>query len=161
MIWMGWVAWLAAIGSVVLGGVFFAFSSFVMPALGNVLPSEGIRAMQRINIDVFCWSFSALFFGLPVLFIGLGIYAAVMLPPGVSWLWMVGSLIYLLGCLLVTGLGNVPLNNSLARLDPDEAGVNTQWQQYLLVWTGWNHVRGVACLLAGLCYFGAGLGQWG
>ena len=152
---MTWIGWLTAIASVVLGGVFFAFSSFVMPALANLAPSEGIRAMQRINIDVFCWSFSALFFGLPALHLWLGIYAA-MMPVASAWLWIVGSLVYLGGCLLVTGLGNVPLNNSLAQLNPSEAQSQEQWLVYVQRWTRWNHVRGIACLLAGFCYFAAG-----
>lgn len=61
-----------AIAAVVMAGVFFAFSSFVMTALGNIAPAEGIKAMQRINIDVFCWSFSLLFFGIPLASLGLG-----------------------------------------------------------------------------------------
>ena len=158
---MTWMGWLTAVASVVLGGVFFAFSSFVMPALGNLQPEEGIRAMQRINIDVFCGSFSALFFGLPVAFFGLGVSALVTLPPADSSYWVVGSVVYLVGCLLVTGLANVPLNNSLARLNSDAVGASAQWQSYVLVWTRWNHVRGLACLLAGLCYLVAGFGYLG
>ena len=37
---------LALLGSAVIGGVFFAFSSFVMKALGRVPCGEGIADMQ-------------------------------------------------------------------------------------------------------------------
>lgn len=39
----------AALGSGLAGGVFFAFSAFVMPALGAVSKPVGIAAMQSIN----------------------------------------------------------------------------------------------------------------
>ena len=39
----------ALLGSALVGGIFFAFSSFVMKALARVPPAEGIAAMQSIN----------------------------------------------------------------------------------------------------------------
>ena len=43
---------LALLGSAVIGGVFFAFSSFVMKALSRAPSNEGIAAMQSINVVV-------------------------------------------------------------------------------------------------------------
>jgi uncharacterized membrane protein len=40
----------AAIGCGLVAGVFFAFSTFVMPALARLQPAQGIAAMQSINI---------------------------------------------------------------------------------------------------------------
>jgi uncharacterized membrane protein len=42
----------AALGCGLIAGVFFAFSAFVMKALGRLPPAEGIAAMQSINIAV-------------------------------------------------------------------------------------------------------------
>ena len=39
-----------AVGCAVNGGVFFAFSSFVMAALRRLAPAQGIAAMQSINV---------------------------------------------------------------------------------------------------------------
>ena len=39
----------ALLGSALIGGIFFAFSSFVMKALARVPSSEGIETMQSIN----------------------------------------------------------------------------------------------------------------
>ena len=74
-----WLIPVAALGCALMGGVFFAFSSFVMPALGNVPTSEGIRAMQRINIDVYHWSFMGAFMAMPSA-AGLGWQASVTSP---------------------------------------------------------------------------------
>src|SRR6516162_5972848 len=38
-----------AIGAALVGGVFFAFSAFVMPALRRLPAAQGISAMQSIN----------------------------------------------------------------------------------------------------------------
>src|SRR5690606_29761669 len=43
------LTWAAAVGSALVAGVFFAFSSFVMPALATLPAAPAIRAMQAIN----------------------------------------------------------------------------------------------------------------
>ena len=43
---------LALLGAAVIGGVFFAFSSFIMKALARIPSPEGIAAMQSINVVV-------------------------------------------------------------------------------------------------------------
>lgn len=46
------LALVAAVGSALIGGAFFAFSSFVMGALGKLPPAQGVAAMQSINVVV-------------------------------------------------------------------------------------------------------------
>jgi uncharacterized membrane protein len=48
---------IALLGSALIGGIFFAFSSFVMKALARVPSPEGIAAMQSINVVVLNPSF--------------------------------------------------------------------------------------------------------
>ena len=43
---------IALLGSALIAGIFFAFSSFVMKALARVPSAEGIAAMQSINVVV-------------------------------------------------------------------------------------------------------------
>ena len=148
-----------AIASAVMAGVFFAFSSFVMTALGKVKPAEGIRAMQRINIDVFCWSFSLLFFGLPLALFGLGIFSIWQWSQADSIYYLIASSVYLAGCFFVTGAGNVPLNNALARLDPDASDAVDSWRAYLVSWTRWNHLRTTACLICCIVLISASYAQ--
>ncbi|NOY63158.1 MAG: hypothetical protein GXP10_08420, partial [Gammaproteobacteria bacterium] len=84
-----------AVASTVMAGIFFAFSSFIMNALGNIESIAGIRAMQRINIDVFCWPFSLLFFGVPIVCLGFAIYAILNLSEPESVYLLMGSVVYL------------------------------------------------------------------
>ena len=65
------------LGSGLVAGVFFAFSSFVMRALGRLPESDGIAAMKAINVTVLNPGFFLAFFGtgaicLPVAFLALG-----------------------------------------------------------------------------------------
>lgn len=66
------LALLAALGCGLVGGAFFAFSSFVMPALGRLPGAEGIAAMQAINILAVTPAFMAALFGTAAVCLGLG-----------------------------------------------------------------------------------------
>lgn len=58
---------LALLASGIVGGVFYAFSSFVMKALARMPSEEGIAAMQSINIVVINPSFLSAFMGTAVI----------------------------------------------------------------------------------------------
>ena len=53
----------SALGSGLVAGIFFAFSTFVMNALGRLAPAQGISAMQAINVTVLNPWFLGAFFG--------------------------------------------------------------------------------------------------
>ena len=56
----------AMLGCGLMAGVFFAFSTFVMPALARLQPAQGIAAMQSINITVINPLFMGVFLGMAV-----------------------------------------------------------------------------------------------
>ena len=49
-------------------------------------------------------------------------------------------------------MNNVPLNNTLAELEPDDPEAAEEWSRYLASWTAWNHVRTVAAFAASVCF---------
>jgi len=54
------LTFLSALGSAVVAGIFFAFSTFIMRALARLSPAQGIAAMQSINVAVINrWFFAA------------------------------------------------------------------------------------------------------
>ena len=143
------LAVVAALASALLGGVFFAFSSFLMAALERLTVPEGIRAMQRINETVFHWTFMGLFFGTPLLCLLLGGLAIARWGEPGSALVLLGATLHVVGCFVVTAAANVPRNERLAKVDPDggdDAAI--VWRDYVRGWTRWNHVRTVACMAA-------------
>jgi len=138
----------AALGCGLVAGVFFAFSTFVMPALERLQPPQGIAAMQSINITAINPLFITAIFGTAVACIILAVSSVLRWnQPGAVYL-LIGSLLYLVGTVLVTIAFNVPLNDALAIADPNSTDGATLWARYLTNWTLWNHVRTVAGLAA-------------
>jgi Predicted integral membrane protein len=135
----------AAIGCALIGGIFFAFSVFVMRALARLPAAHGIAAMQSINIAVITPLFLVPFFGTGAVCLAAAIVAR-NLP---TFPAIVGAtLLYLVGTLLTTMAANVPLNNRLARLDSGDAASPVVWKRYITRWTLWNHLRTASALLA-------------
>ncbi|HEX7183631.1 MAG TPA: anthrone oxygenase family protein [Thermoanaerobaculia bacterium] len=138
----------ALLGSGLMAGAFFAFSTFVMRALSRLPAGEGIAAMQAINVAVINPLFLGAFLGTGALSVA-AIAAAWMRwgKPGTAYL-LAGGILYLLGTFFVTVLCNVPLNNSLAAVAPADPEGARHWVNYVSRWTAWNHVRTAAALLA-------------
>lgn len=138
----------SALGCGLIAGVFFAFSTFVMSALARLKPTQGIVAMQSINITVINPLFFTVLFGTAVACIFLAVFSLLRWhQPGAFYL-LVGSLLYLVGTMGVTIVFNVPLNEALAIVDPGSTEGANLWSRYLVNWTIWNHVRAVAALAA-------------
>lgn len=138
-----------ALGAATVGGVFFAFSTFVMRALGERPPAEGKAAMVAVNRVILGSAFMPVFFGTAVLALALAIYGGVVRSGASGWL-LSGALAYLAGSIWVTIAFNVPRNVALGRADgADEEAV---WKDYLVRWTRWNHVRTIACLASAVLF---------
>lgn len=134
------------IGAATVGGVFFAFSTFVMQALAQLPGAEGVAAMQRINVVVLNPLFLGAFMGTALL--SAACLVAAFFPwhaPG-SALLLVAGVLYLAGSFFVTLRGNVPMNERLARLDAKSPQAAEYWPVYVRVWSMWNHVRTLASL---------------
>ena len=130
-----------ALGCGAVGGVFFAFSSFVMGALDRLPAAQGIAAMQSINVVVINPVFMTALFGT-----GAACVALAIADP--SPVVLAAAATYLLGVLGTTMAYNVPRNDALAALDPGAAEAASAWRRYVREWTTANHVRAVAGLAA-------------
>lgn len=137
---------LAALGSGLMAGLFFAFSTSVMSALGRMPPPAGISAMQSINVTILNPVFFAVFFGTALMSIVLIAGALAGWSDMSAAALLAGGVLYLAGCMAVTMVFNVPLNNALAATAADSAEGAVIWSRYLAEWVPWNHVRTVACL---------------
>jgi uncharacterized membrane protein len=112
------LTFVAALGSGLVAGFFFAFSIVVMKALAQQPPALRIAAMQSINIVVINPMFFTAFFGTAAACLVLAVSTFLRRQrPGTAYL-LTGSLLYLVGTILVTILFNVPRNNALAAVGP-------------------------------------------
>src|SRR5262245_21788263 len=147
--------WFSAIGCGLLAGVYFAFSTFVMTALGRIDQAHGVSAMNAINSTILRSLFMPLFFGTTLASVVLvGIALVRWGEPGAT-ATLAGGLIYVAGMFLCTMLFNVPLNNALAVVDPTSAESASVWARYISDWTVWNHLRTVASSAACALYVAA------
>ena len=131
----------AAVACATVGGVFFAFSSFVMAALRRLPSAQGIAAMQSINVLAVTPVFMTALFGTAALCVAL----AIVEPSG---LVLAAAATYVVGILGVTMAYTVPRNDALMRLDPDAPGAPAAWERFVREWTAANHVRTLAGIAA-------------
>jgi uncharacterized membrane protein len=139
------LATIAAVGAGVSGGVFFAFSTFVMKALGRLPAAEGISAMNAINRAAPAPLFMLALFGTGAVAVAASVAALRHLDQRWAVYVLAGTALYLV-CLTLTAAYHVPRNNALALVDPTAPGAAQAWAQYLSSWTAWNHVRTVTAV---------------
>jgi uncharacterized membrane protein len=108
--------------------------------------------MQSINITVLNPWFLGVFLGTAVVCILLLVWSFFLGSQSGSVYLITGSAFYLIGCLMVTGIFNVPKNEALAKVNALAADSERHWHNYVDKWTDWNHVRTVASLLAAACF---------
>jgi uncharacterized membrane protein len=138
----------AALGAGLAAGLFFAFSAFIMKALGRLPAEQGIAAMQSINVTVLNPVFGTVFFGTALLCLVLGMVSLFRWNEPVAMYLLIGSLLYVFGTFAVTATIHVPMNNELAGVATNGADRAALWAGYLVRWTAWNHVRTISALLA-------------
>jgi uncharacterized membrane protein len=121
-------------------GVFYAFSSFVGPALDRLPDRQSVAAMNSVNKLAVKAPFMIVFIGAALLCAGLGIWALTHLGrPGAGWV-LAGCALYLAGAFIVTAAANVPLNDALE--------AKGRWGDFYGPWMAWNHLRTAASLAA-------------
>ena len=109
------------LGAATIGGVFFAFSSFVMRALAQLPAAHGVAAMQRINVVVLNPVFLATFVGTAVLQALSALLAIAAWVPTRSPLLLAAAVLYVVGSFGVTMICNVPRNERLRALPAESA----------------------------------------
>lgn len=143
---IGGICLALAIWSALVGGVFKAFSEFIMRALARTSPPAGIAAMQQINRVVLRTEFVFAIIALAVIAPLFAVFAAVALLGKVATLLALAAAVYVTLVFLVTMFGNVPMNNRLDALDPASPTAEGYWCHYMRRWTRLNHVRTLGCL---------------
>ena len=149
MAWSDLFLLLAIVGSGLVAGLCFAFASFILQAFDQLDAPEAIRAMQAINQRILRSAAMAVWMGTVVIGVIAVILAEKKIVAGTS------TALYALAALLITGRGNVPLNEELDRVDPAAPGADEAWRRYRVLWGRWNAVRTVLCALASAGFAGA------
>ncbi|GAB2963307.1 DUF1772 domain-containing protein [Streptomyces pseudoechinosporeus] len=143
---------LGVLGTGLVAGVFFGFSTFIMRGLAALPPAQGVAAMKSINVTVLAPAFMIVFVGSAVLCAVLAVVTFVLWPDEGTVELLLGSALYLFGCFGVTMVANVPRNEKLVTMDPGTREAAAYWSSYVSEWTMWNHVRTAASAAAAISY---------
>jgi uncharacterized membrane protein len=146
---------IAIVGTGLIAGVFFAFSSFIMSAFGRLPSAAGMSAMQMINVTVINPLFMAILFGTAVNCLALVFAAWKTGGSANTTILVLATALYVVGTIGITIAYNVPLNENLAAANttnPDSAKI---WAEYLQKWTFWNTMRGLAACASSAMFIGA------
>lgn len=152
----------ASVNLVLLGavfGVYFTYSNSVVPGLDRIEPERAVAAMRGMNVAIINPRFLTTFIGPVVTAAATGFLLLGLDEASAALLFFVAAGVYLLGCLVVTGRFNVPMNNALDNSTcTDWAAL---WAGFAPRWRRWNTVRTVASMIAlVLCGIGMYLPEW-
>lgn len=124
------------------GGTFWSFSTGVMPGLRRIDDATFVTAMRAINRAVINPLFLLPIF-LPPLLLGWAGFLQRSEPQG--WLLIAAGLVFLVGAVVVTMAGNVPLNNALDASTEAADATRTGFERR---WNAWNGVRSATSVVA-------------
>ena len=141
-----------ALWSAVIGGVFSAFSEFIMSGLLRAEPRGGIQAMQHINKTVIKTQFVLGILLIAPSSILFAVYGQSAFEGPARVTLTLAPIVYLPTVFLMTVFGNVPMNNKLERLDHTSAEAKAYWIKYGRDWTRLNHVRSLGSIVTAGIY---------
>lgn len=147
---LGVLTVITAVACALNGGVFFAFSTFVMRALRRLPSDGGIAAMQSINVAAVSPAFMFALFGTALACIAMVVTGIATWGEAHAPYVVAAGAFYLAGTIGLTVAYHVPRNDALAEVDPSSAAGASYWDRYVADWTRWNHLRAAAALGAGL-----------
>ena len=150
--WIVYACLAVGLSAALVAGVFQAFSDFVMRGLLLAEPGGGIESMQHINRTVFRSVFLTTFMALVPVTVAFAGYALWKLSGPSQTLLIAAAVIYVVTVFLVTGFGNVPMNQQLDAMNHTSAEAATYWNTYGRVWTLWNHVRTLGSVATAVCF---------
>ncbi len=155
--WLPYACLALGLATGLVGGVFQAFSDFIMRSLSAARPTSGMEAMQLVNRKVYRFGFLTMFLALAPVSIGLAIYAQAASPsPAAAWTAF-GAALYIVTVFATTVARNVPMNKRLDGMSPDAADGHAYWAHYRVAWTRWNHLRTAGSIAAAACFLLAAL----
>jgi len=129
---------LATIAAGLQAGTYYTWACGVMPGLARTDDRTFVAALHHMNIAIVNPVFMLSFLGAPAL-------AAVAVFTSSSSVrpWVIAALVFAVLTLIVSGAGNIPLNNALDAAGPvdkiaDLASVRADFED---AWVRWNIVR--------------------
>ena len=140
------------VGAGLIAGLFFAFSTAIMPGLAHASDRTFVQAMQEINVAILNPLFLLVFVA-PIPALGVAVFTGPSRP------WVIAALVLYVVCFAITMAGNVPLNDALLAVgQPEsEAAIRSAREVFEDSWNRLHLIRTVAVIAAFGCCIGAAI----
>ncbi len=142
---------LAGVTTGMMAGLFFAWSFSVMLGLAKLSDREFVAAMQSMNREIQNPVFFFFFFGAMIFLpLATGFHYQSNLSP-TFWFLLIATVVYLIGVMGVTFLGNIPLNTALDFFQLNNSSVQEISQQRIQFenpWVRLNLIRTLSSFIA-------------
>lgn len=132
-------------------GIFFCWSISVTKGLAPLPDKEYLMAFQSLNREILNPLFFICFLG-PVILLPASAWQQYAHPvPLRCWLLLAAAAVYIVGVIIVTFAGNVPLNDTIDAFNIS-AATTTQIadcrMNFEARWNGLNTIRTLACIIS-------------
>ncbi len=104
---------LATLSTGIMAGIFFTWSNAVTTGIGRLSDIEYLRSFQAMNRTILNPAFFLALFGPAVLLPLASFFQLRLQPQKLFWILLAASLLYLIGVIVITMAGNVPMNTIL------------------------------------------------
>jgi len=133
-------------------GLLYAYAVSVIPGLKNIPGKSYLEAYQSINRAILNPAFFIVFFGSLILMV-ISIWFQYKVQVNLAfWLITGGTIIYLVGTLGVTIMGNVPLNESLDALKINALSSEELENARLSFESKWNQLNTVRTVFSVIAF---------
>jgi uncharacterized membrane protein len=132
---------LATLSAGLQAGTYYTWANAVMPGLARTDARTFVTAFNQMNHAIVNPLFMLTFLGTPVLAAGALATSTPAARP-----WVVGGLVLALGTVAITIAANVPLNDTLDKLDgvrATAADLTAGRADFESAWRRWNVVRAI------------------
>lgn len=134
-----------------VAGLCFTWGNAVTPGIGQLNDLGYLQSFQRMNRSIENPLFFAIFIG--SFFIGIAtIFANKGISPSHFWLILIAVIIYFFGVVLVTIMGNVPLNELLDKTNLTESSIEELKTLRERFENPWNHFHTIRIITATISF---------
>ena len=141
-----------ALWSAMTGGVFSAFSEFIMAGLRRAEPAGGIEVMQHINRTVIKNPFVTGILCITIFSVLFAFYGASHFYGFARVNLILASIAFVIAVFFTTAFGNVPMNKKLDRFKYNSVEAKAYWSEYGRNWTRLNHIRSLGSIITAILY---------
>lgn len=131
-------------------GLLFTWTNVITPGIGRLNDVNYLQAFQHMNRTILNPLFFIVFMG-PVLLSFASTYVYRANPAYILWMLILASVIYFLGVLIVTFLGNIPLNEMLDKTNLADISLEDAWSlrnKFEIKWNNLHLIRTISSTIS-------------